>query len=63
MTNQELADDNVELATESFRAGVCSSSDLLAAETAWMQARGEVIDAHIEIAMGKVYMRQALGNR
>lgn len=63
LTNQELADDNVELATESFRAGVCSSSDLLAAETAWMQARGEVIDAHIEIAMGKVYMRQALGNR
>ena len=57
----EAAEENLKLADESFKAGVCSSSDLMAAQTAWVQARGEVIDARIEIAMSKVYLRQALG--
>lgn len=56
-----VAENNLELADESFKAGMCSSSDLMMAQTAWMQARTEVIDANIEIAMGKVYLKQALG--
>lgn len=55
------AEENLRLADESFKAGMCSSSDLMMAQTAWMQARTEVIDANIEIAMGKVYLKQALG--
>ena len=58
----DAAEDNLELADESFKAGMCSSSDLMAAQTAWMQAESEVIDARIEIAMGKVYLQQAVGN-
>lgn len=60
-SNLEAAEDNLELADESFKAGMCSSSDLMAAQTAWMQAKSEVIDAHIEIAMGNVYLKQAMG--
>ena len=56
------AEENLRLADESFKAGMCSSSDLMMAQTAWMQARTEVIDANIEIEMGRVYLKQALGN-
>ena len=60
-SNLESAEDNLRLADESFKAGMCSSSDLMAAQTAWMQAQNETIDARIEIAMDKVYLQQALG--
>lgn len=58
----EQAEENLRLANESFKAGMCSSSDLMMAQTAWLQAQTELVDADIEIAMGKVYLRQALGN-
>ena len=57
----DVAENNLKLADESFKAGMCSSSDLMAAQTAWMKAESEVIDARIEIEMGKVYLNQALG--
>ena len=57
----EAAEENMKLADESFKAGMCSSSDLMAAQTAWMKAQGEVIDARIEIAMGRTYLDQAMG--
>ena len=47
------AEENLRLADESFKAGMCSSSDLMMAQTAWLQARTELIDANIEIAMGR----------
>jgi outer membrane protein TolC len=55
------AEENLKLADESFAAGMCSSSDLMAAQTAWLKAESEVIDAEIEIEMGKRYLKQALG--
>ncbi len=58
----ENAEENLKLANESFAAGMCSSSDLMAAQTAWLKAESEVIDAEIEIEMGKRYLEQALGN-
>lgn len=57
----ENAEENLKLADESFAAGLASSSDLMAAQTAWIKAKGEVLDAEIEIEMGKVYLKQALG--
>lgn len=60
-SNLENAEENLKLADESFKAGVASSSDLIAAQTAWVQAKGDVLDAEIEIEMGKVYLNQALG--
>ena len=60
-SNLENAEENLKLANESFHAGVCSSSDLMAAQTAWQSAQSEVVDARIEIAMSRVYLRQAMG--
>lgn len=56
-----VAENNLRLADESFKAGMCSSSDLMAAQTAWMKAESEIIDAQIEIEMDKIYLNQALG--
>ncbi len=61
-SNLAAAAENMRLADESFKAGVCGSSDLMAAQTAWVQAQGDVIDAQIEIEMGRLYLNQALGN-
>lgn len=60
-SNLSVAEENLKLADESFKAGVCSSSDLMAAQTAWMSAKSEVLDAEIEIEMNSVYLKQALG--
>ncbi len=62
-SNLTMAEENLRLAEESFREGVCGSSDLMAAQTAWLQAEGDVLDAQIEIEMTKVYLKQALGLR
>lgn len=62
-SNLQQAEENLRLADESFKAGMCSSSDLMAAQTAWVSAQSEVLDAEIEIEMNSVYLRQALGNR
>ncbi len=61
VSNLDNAEENLKLADESFSAGMCSSSDLMAAQTAWIKAEGEVLDAQIEIEMGKLYLKQAMG--
>ena len=60
-SNLTQAEENLRLADESFKAGLCSSSDLMAAQTAWIQAHSEVLDAEIEIEMDALYLRQAMG--
>ncbi len=56
------AEENLKLADESFKAGMASSSDLMAAQTAWFSAKGDVLDARIEIEMNRLYLNQAMGN-
>lgn len=60
-SNLVHAEENMRLADESFKAGMCSSSDLMAAQTAWFSAKTEILDAEIEIEMNAVYLKQALG--
>jgi outer membrane protein TolC len=60
-SNLSSAEENLKLADESFHAGMASSSDLMAAQTAWISAKGDVLDARIEIEMDKLYLKQALG--
>lgn len=60
-SNLANAEENLRLADESFKSGMCSSSDLMAAQTAWISAKSEILDAEIEIEMTALYLRQALG--
>lgn len=60
-SNLSNAEENLKLADESFKAGMAGSTDLMAAQTAWVQAKGDVLDAQIEIEMSKLYLKQAMG--
>lgn len=60
-SNLTQAEENLKLADESFKAGMCSSSDLMAAQTAWMSAKSDILDAEIEIEMNSIYLKKAIG--
>lgn len=62
-SNLVQAEENLRLAEESFKAGMCSSSDLMGAQTAWISAKSEILDAEIEIEMNSVYLKQAMGEQ
>ncbi len=62
-THVRCAEENLALASESFAAGVVSSTELMAAQTAWLQAKSELLDAEIEIKMTYIYLQQAMGKR
>lgn len=50
----ESAEENLRYADESFQAGLISSSDLMMAQTAWMQARTAKIEAAGEARLAEV---------
>lgn len=60
--NKEKADENLRYAQVGFKEGVIPTSDLLEAQTAWLQARSEKIDAEIEVKLTETYLKKTLGN-
>lgn len=61
LKNMENAEENLRVANIGFKEGVVESSILLAAQTAWLKAHSEEIDARIDRIMANVYLRQATG--
>lgn len=59
--NCESADENMKTANAGFKEGVIPTSDLLAAQTAWVSAHSEVIDAEINARLTQVYLKKSLG--
>ena len=59
--NMENADENLRIANIGFQEGVLESTVVMQAQTAWMQAHSEDIDARIDRIMANVYLRQATG--
>ena len=55
------ADENLRMANAGFREGVVESSVLNLAQTAWLQAHSEYIDAKIDCIMADVNLRKAAG--
>lgn len=62
-SNGAYAEETLRMANESFKAGVIGSSDLMAAQTSWLSAKSEIIDAEIEIMMDRLYLKQAMGEK
>lgn len=64
MTRANLvkADENLRIAQLSFREGMSTSDEVLTAQTAWLQAHSEKIDAEIEVLMCDAYLSKVLGN-
>lgn len=64
MTRKNLAkaDDNLNNATYGFKEGVLTSDDVTAAQTAWLQAHSDYIDAEIGVQLCRVYLGKVLGD-
>lgn len=60
-TNLTSADENLKNATFGFKEGVLTSDDVTAAQTAWLQAHSENIDAQISLQLCRVYLSKVLG--
>lgn len=60
-SNIAAADENLRLAELSYKEGLITVSDLLAAQTAWISANSEKIDAGIEVRMCELYLKKAVG--
>jgi len=61
LKNMENAEENLRIANIGFQEGVVESQLVLAAQTAWLKAHSEEIDARIDRIMATVYLRQATG--
>ena len=64
MTDSNLshAEENLRTATVGFEAGVIPTQTVIAAQTAWLQAHSEYIDAGTELQMAASRLSQAEGN-
>ncbi len=60
-SNLAKAQDNLRTATLGFREGVITTSDVMAAQTAWLKANSENIDALIDVQLCDVYLSKVLG--
>lgn len=62
LTNMDKADENLRQAEVAFHEGVLTADDVIAAQTAWIKAHSEKIDAEIGIRLCEVYLSKVLGN-
>lgn len=60
-TNLAKAQENLRTATLGFREGVVTTDDVMAAQTAWLKAHSENIDAMIDVQLCDVYLSKVLG--
>lgn len=59
--NLELAEENLRSSQEGFKEGILKSSDVLMAQTAWLSANAEQIDAKIDYKLCAVHLNKAEG--
>lgn len=59
--NKEKAEENLRHATIGFEEGVIPALNLMEAQTAWVEAQSDLIDAQIEVKLTDVYLSKALG--
>lgn len=60
-TNLEKAEENLRTANLGFREGVMTTTDVMAAQTAWLKANSEKIDAKVDVQLCDVYLSKVLG--
>lgn len=60
-SNIRKAEENLRCANVGFREGVMESTAVLEAQTAWLQAQSQRIDAEIDVKLSQVALKKALG--
>lgn len=59
--NMEKADENLRYAKLGFTEGVVPISNVLEAQTAWLSAQSDKIDAQIDVKLTEIYLRKSMG--
>ncbi len=59
--NVEKAEENLRCANVGFKEGVLQTTDVMEAQTAWMQAQSQKIDAQVDVKISQVNLKKALG--
>lgn len=62
VNNLTKADENLRQAQIAYKEGVLTTNDVIGAQTAWLQANSEKIDAEIGIRLCQTYLSKVLGN-
>ena len=60
-SNIQRADENLRIANLGFSEGVIAPSTVMEAQTAWLQAQSQKIDAEIDVKLSQVDLQKALG--
>ena len=60
-SNISAAEENLKLAEISYGEGLISITDLLTAQTAWISAYSDRIDAGIDVRMCELHLRKSIG--
>jgi outer membrane protein TolC len=55
------ANENLRMANLGFSEGVIAPSTVMEAQTAWLQAQSQKIDAEIDVKLSQVDLQKALG--
>lgn len=61
LSNLEKANENLRQATLGFHEGVMTADNVMEAQTAWLKANSENIDAQIDVRLCDVYLSKVLG--
>ena len=59
--NVASADENLRMANLGFSEGVITPTTVMEAQTAWLQAQSQKIDAEIDVKLSQVDLQKALG--
>ena len=59
--NVEKAEENLRCANIGFKEGVLQTTDVMTAQTAWMQAQSQKIDAEVDVKISQTDLKKALG--
>ena len=57
------AEENLRCANLGFKEGVMSTTDVMMAQTAWLKAKTQKIDAEIEMKLSGIALEKALGKK
>lgn len=60
-SNMKSAEENLRCAQIGYREGVLTTNDVILAQTGWLQANSEKIDAEIGIRLCRAYLSKVLG--
>jgi outer membrane protein TolC len=60
-SNMKRAEENLRYANIGFEAGTIPSTNVIEAQTAWLKANSEKIDAQIDVKLCDVYLKKATG--